>query len=152
MVLIILFSQLSYAYDSRYVLSASVRRDGSSRFGPNNRWGTFPSVSAAWNIANEHFFKNITLISSLKLRASWGQLGNQEIGVYPYSSLVQTGQRVYSFGDKLVTGATIEETGNKIQMGDYHPVQCRHGSQHLERQAVYHHRCIQKKTSDILVR
>ncbi|MBK7373748.1 MAG: TonB-dependent receptor [Saprospiraceae bacterium] len=106
------FSQLSYAYDSRYVLSASVRRDGSSRFGPNNRWGTFPSVSAAWNIANEPFFKNITLISSLKLRASWGQLGNQEIGVYPYSSLVQTGQRVYSFGDKLVTGATIEETGN----------------------------------------
>lgn len=106
------FSQIGYSYDSRYVLSASIRRDGSSRFGPLNRWGTFPSVSAAWNIANEPFFKRISLISSLKLRASWGKLGNQEIGVYPYSSLVQTGQRVYSFGDVLATGATIAETGN----------------------------------------
>jgi TonB-linked SusC/RagA family outer membrane protein len=106
------FSQIGYAYDSRYVLSASIRRDGSSRFGPDNRWGTFPSVSAAWNVGNESFFKNIGIISSLKLRASWGRLGNQEIGIYPFSSLVQTGQRVYSFGDKLATGATILETGN----------------------------------------
>ncbi|MEP7323187.1 MAG: TonB-dependent receptor [Saprospiraceae bacterium] len=106
------FAQGGYSYGSRYVLSASVRRDGSSRFGPNNRWGTFPSVSAAWNIANESFLKNVRNISSLKLRASWGKLGNQEIGIYPFSSLVETGQRVYSFGDKLVTGASILETGN----------------------------------------
>lgn len=106
------FGQASYAFDSRYVLSASVRRDGSSRFGPENRWGTYPSVSAAWNIGNEAFLKNITFLSSLKLRGSWGKLGNQEIGNYPFSSLVETGQRAYSFGDKIATGASIVETGN----------------------------------------
>jgi TonB-dependent starch-binding outer membrane protein SusC len=106
------FGQASYAFDSRYVLSASVRRDGSSRFGPENRWGTYPSVSAAWNIGNESFLKNITFLSSLKLRGSWGKLGNQEIGNYPFSSLVETGQRAYSFGDKIATGASIVETGN----------------------------------------
>lgn len=106
------FAQGAYSYGNRYVLSASLRRDGSSRFGPNNRWGTFPSVSAAWNMANENFLKNIEFISSLKLRASWGRLGNQEIGIYPFSSLVETGQRVYSFGDRIATGATIVETGN----------------------------------------
>ncbi len=106
------FAQAGYSFDSRYVVSASVRRDGSSRFGPNNRWGTFPSVSAAWNIGNESFFKNKPILSSLKVRASWGRLGNQEIGIYPFSSLVETGQRAYSFGDKLVTGATIVESGN----------------------------------------
>lgn len=106
------FGQAGYSFDNRYVISASVRRDGSSRFGPNNRWGTYPSVSAAWNIGNEGFFKRMGFISSLKLRGSWGQLGNQEIGNYPFSSLVQTGQRVYSFGDKIATGATVVETGN----------------------------------------
>jgi len=106
------FAQGSYSYGSRYIISASLRRDGSSRFGPNNRWGTFPSVSAAWNLGNESFIKDIRFISSLKLRASWGRLGNQEIGIYPFSSLVETGQRVYSFGDKIATGATIVETGN----------------------------------------
>ena len=106
------FGQASYSFDRRYVVSASVRRDGSSRFGPNNRWGTYPSVSAAWNIGNEAFFKNVPALSSLKLRASWGKLGNQEIGIYPFSSLVETGQRVYSFGDKIATGAAIVETGN----------------------------------------
>jgi len=106
------FGQAAYSYSSRYILSASLRRDGSSRFGPNNKWGTFPSVSAAWNIGNESFIKNIRAISSLKLRASWGRLGNQEIGIYPFSSLVETGQRVYSFGDKVATGASIVETGN----------------------------------------
>lgn len=106
------FGQVGYSFDNRYVVSASVRRDGSSRFGPNNRWGTYPSVSAAWNIGNEPFFKKIAALSSLKLRGSWGRLGNQEIGIYPFSSLVETGQRVYSFGDKIATGASIVETGN----------------------------------------
>lgn len=106
------FAQAGYSFGGRYVLSAALRRDGSSRFGPNNRWGVFPSVSAAWNVSNERFFEKVKFISSLKLRASWGQLGNQEIGIYPYSSLVSTGDRVYVFGDKIVTGATIVETGN----------------------------------------
>ena len=106
------FAQLGYSYESRYVLSAAMRRDGSSRFGRNNRWGVFPSVSAAWNVSNEPFFERVGFVSALKLRASWGQLGNQEIGNYPYSSLVSTGDRVYVFGDKIVTGSTIVEIGN----------------------------------------
>jgi TonB-linked SusC/RagA family outer membrane protein len=106
------FGQAGYTYSNRYVVGAAIRRDGSSRFGPNNRWGVFPSVSAAWNISNEAFFRPIRFVSSLKIRGSWGQLGNQEIGNYPYSSLVQTGNYVYSFGDQIVTGANVLETGN----------------------------------------
>lgn len=107
------FATATYSYGGRYVITGSVRRDGSSRFGPNNRWGVFPSVSAAWNISNERFFEPVRFVSSLKLRASWSQLGNQEIGIYPYSSLISTGDRVYDFGDQIVTGATIVEAGNK---------------------------------------
>lgn len=106
------FGQVGYSYKSRYVFSAAVRRDGSSRFGKNNRWGTFPSVSIAWNISNEPFFQDVDLVSALKIRGSWGQLGNQEIGIYPYSSLVSTGDFVYVFGEQIATGASIVETGN----------------------------------------
>jgi TonB-linked SusC/RagA family outer membrane protein len=106
------FAQGAVTFDRRYVFNASIRRDGSSRFGEENRWGTFPSVSVAWNVSNEAFFEDIPIISNLKLRASWGRLGNQEIGIYPFSSLVETGQRVYNFGDQVVTGATLVETGN----------------------------------------
>lgn len=106
------FGQVNYSYENRYVMSATLRKDGSSRFGKNNRWAVFPSISAAWNATNESFFPKNGTISALKIRASWGQLGNQEIGIYPYSSLVSTGEYVYTFGDQIVTGATIQETGN----------------------------------------
>lgn len=106
------FGMLSYNFDGRYLLSGAIRKDGSSRFGEANRWGVFPSISAAWLVTNEPFFENVRGISELKIRASWGQLGNQEIGIYPYSSLVSTGDLVYIFGDKIVTGASIVETGN----------------------------------------
>lgn len=106
------FAQAAYSYKSRYVLNTSVRRDGSSRFGEDNRYGTFPSVSLAWNVSSEPFFEDIQLISRLKLRASWGQLGNQEIGIYPFSSLVNTGVFVYPFGGSIATGAQVLETGN----------------------------------------
>lgn len=106
------FGQMGYTFDNRYVLNAAIRRDGSSRFGRDNRYGVFPSVAAAWNISNERFFERIKFISSMKLRGSWGILGNQEIGNYPYSSLIRTGNRVYTFGDQIVTGAQIVETGN----------------------------------------
>ncbi len=106
------FGQAAYTFDNRYVINASLRRDGSSRFGKNNRYGVFPAVSGAWNVSNERFFEKIKFVSALKLRASWGRLGNQEIGVYPFSSLVETGQRVYVFGNKIVTGARVVETGN----------------------------------------
>ncbi|MBI1225790.1 MAG: SusC/RagA family TonB-linked outer membrane protein [Bacteroidetes bacterium] len=106
------FAQGGLSYANRYVLNASVRRDGSSRFGPANRWGVFPSVSGAWNVSNERFFEHVPVVSTFKLRASWGRLGNQEIGVYPYSSLIETGIRVYDFGDQSVTGARLVEAGN----------------------------------------
>ncbi len=106
------FGQLGYTYDGRYVLNATLRRDGSSRFGANNRWGLFPSVSAAWNVSNERFFQSVSFVSGLKFRASWGRLGNQEIGNYPYSSLIETGNFTYSFGDQIVTGAQLVEGGN----------------------------------------
>ena len=108
------FSQFTYNYDNRYILNAAVRRDGSSRFGRNNRWGNFPSVAAAWNVSNEPFFRNLgwNFISHLKIRTSWGRLGNQEIGLYPFSSLVETGRRVYTFNDQIATGLRLVEGGN----------------------------------------
>ena len=107
------FAQAGYNYKSKYVINGSVRRDGSSRFGKANRYAIFPAVSVAWNISNEPFFENLDLISSLKLRASWGQQGNQEIGNYPYSSLVETGILEYPFGGVISTGTEIVETGNE---------------------------------------
>lgn len=106
------FGQANYVFANKYVASGTLRRDGSSRFGKNNRWAVFPSVSAAWNVTNETFFPKNTPVSAMKIRASWGQLGNQEIGIYPYSSLVSTGEYVYTFDDEIATGATIKETGN----------------------------------------
>ena len=77
--LISYFGKLNYTFDDRYLLSLTMRYDGSSRFGRNNRYGTFPSVSAGWRINQEKFMKDISWIDNLKLRASWGQTGNQEI-------------------------------------------------------------------------
>ena len=73
------FGKLNYTYDDRYLLSLTMRYDGSSRFGRNNRYGTFPSVSAGWRINQEKFLRDVEWIDNLKLRASWGQTGNQEI-------------------------------------------------------------------------
>ncbi|MES2484436.1 MAG: TonB-dependent receptor, partial [Bacteroidota bacterium] len=75
------FGKAEYDYDGRYLVSGTIRRDGSSRFGKNNRFGTFPAVSAGWRISQESFIrdKENSVISDLKLRASWGQTGNQEI-------------------------------------------------------------------------
>ncbi len=107
------FAQAGYNYKNRYIINGSVRRDGSSRFGKENRYAVFPAVSVAWNMSTESFFDNIDFISHLKLRASWGQQGNQEIGIYPYSSLVQTGIIEYPFGEQIATGTEIVETGNE---------------------------------------
>ena len=78
-----------YSYDNRYLMTASIRRDGSSRFGSNNRYGNFPSVALGWNVSNEKFFQPLAnILSTFKLRASYGILGNQEIGDYQYSAAV----------------------------------------------------------------
>ena len=79
------FARVSYNYDERYMIEATVRRDGSSRFGDNNKWGNFPSVSLGWNIKNEAFMENAEWLSTLKLRASWGINGNDAIGNFVYA-------------------------------------------------------------------
>ncbi|MFZ4561334.1 MAG: SusC/RagA family TonB-linked outer membrane protein [Saprospiraceae bacterium] len=84
------FSRFNFSYNSKYFLSASVRADGSSRFGANNRWGVFPAVSAAWRIS-EDFFANSSVISEMKLKASWGVRGNQDIGNFASRALIQPG-------------------------------------------------------------
>lgn len=74
------FGRLNYSYDNRYALSATIRRDGSSSFGPNSRWGTFPGASASWTISNEKFAQNNNVVNYLKLRVGAGTVGNQEVG------------------------------------------------------------------------
>lgn len=87
--LVSLLGRIVYSYDSRYLLTASFRRDGSSRFGAENRYGNFPSVALGWNISNEDFFGDFShAINRLKLRGSYGVLGNQEIGDYLYSAAI----------------------------------------------------------------
>ena len=110
-----LFANVSYNYDSRYLLSFNVRRDGSSRFGENNRYANFYSGSAGWNIANEKWFQDILpSFSTLKIRSSFGQLGNQDIGNYPWASIVGRDYN-YVFGDQPASnlGYTIKTRGNE---------------------------------------
>ena len=90
--------RVGYNYNSKYYLDATVRRDGSARFAPANRWGTFPSFSAAWRISSEEFMKELTWINDLKIRGGWGQLGNQEVRDMAYLSVIST-QPTYAFGN-----------------------------------------------------
>ena len=84
-------SRILYSYSNKYFASASIRADGSSRFGPQNRFGTFPSVSAGWNVSNESFYNDwLGKNSTLKLRASWGLSGNNNIGNYQYQQLISS--------------------------------------------------------------
>lgn len=82
------FGRVMYSFKDRYLLQANLRRDGSSRFDSKYRWGIFPSFSVGWVVSEESFFNQIKPVSYLKLRGSWGQLGNERIGNYPYQSTV----------------------------------------------------------------
>ena len=73
------FARLNYVYDSKYMLTATVRRDGSSNFGKSNRWGTFPSFALAWRLSEEKFIKDLNVFDNLKLRAGWGETGNANV-------------------------------------------------------------------------
>ena len=84
-------ARVNYAYDNKYLFTATVRSDGSSRFGKNNKWGTFPSVSVGWRVNQENFMKNIKVINDLKLRASYGIAGNNRIGNYSSIGLLNIG-------------------------------------------------------------
>lgn len=90
-------ARLNYDYDNKYLFTATMRRDGSSRFGRNHRWGTFPSMSVAWRISEEPWFKKTNVLSDLKLRAGYGVTGSQA-GVSNYGYLASYNTSVYSFG------------------------------------------------------
>lgn len=101
-----LFGRINYDYAGKYLFEANVRGDGSSRFAEGHRWGIFPSFSAGWNIQREDFMKNATWLSELKLRASWGMLGDAEkVGYYPTAQVLAYDPKIYSFNGNLVGGA-----------------------------------------------
>jgi len=99
------FGRVNYNYKERYLFEANLRNDGSSRFAEGKRWGVFPSFSAAWRLGQEEFFKkaNISFVDDIKLRGSWGKLGNQNIGLYQYMGLYSAGLN-YIFGNALAAG------------------------------------------------
>ena len=121
------FGRFKYNFNEKYLFEASVRRDGSSRFSEENRWGTFPSLSAAWVLTKESFIQPSDFLSYLKFNASWGQLGNQSIGSdFPYQALISFGGTGFIFGDQPVQGAAqftlanqniTWETGTKKDVG-----------------------------------
>lgn len=100
--------RVNYDYDSKYLLSATVRRDGSSRLSADDRWGVFPSVSLGWRIDKESFFAiDDRLINLLKVRGSYGILGNENIGEYQYMDAMSTNNFTYNFGGETVYGSAV---------------------------------------------
>jgi len=100
------FGRLSYSFANKYLVKASIRRDGSSRFGVNNRFGIFPAVSAGWVVSEENFLKDNSILSYLKLKGSWGKLGNAELG--NFASRQFYGPNSYN----LKSGLTFSQAGN----------------------------------------
>ncbi|WP_207510631.1 SusC/RagA family TonB-linked outer membrane protein [Longitalea luteola] len=107
-VLLSYFGRVQYSFDGKYLFSASLRRDGSSRFGSNTHWGWFPSASVGWRISDENFMKTVSFINDLKLRASWGKAGNYNIG--NYSSIAVLSPYNYS----LNGGAALGQAQGRI--------------------------------------
>ncbi|WPU94091.1 TonB-dependent receptor [Mucilaginibacter sabulilitoris] len=103
-------ARVNYNYKNRYFLTGTVRRDGSSRFGTSSKWGYFPSVSAGWLISDEDFMKNAEFVSNLKLRASYGVAGNNQIPNYGPVSLLTTSN--YVSGSALASGLTVSNISN----------------------------------------
>lgn len=98
--------RVNYNYKERYLFEANARYDGSSRLSPEGRWGLFPSFSGAWRLTEESFIKDLNLswLNNAKLRASWGKLGNQEIGLYPYQAMISK-VNSYTFDKSAISSA-----------------------------------------------
>lgn len=112
-----IFGKVNYSFDERYLLEATVRRDGSSRFGQNNRYGVFPAFSAGWRLSREQFLKGFSWLDDLKLRAGWGQTGNQEIGNYNgfdtyRTSLSNSSYDINGTNGSVVSGFDTQAIGN----------------------------------------
>jgi TonB-linked SusC/RagA family outer membrane protein len=100
----------NYTYNGKYLATATIRRDGSSRFGEDNKWGLFPSGSLAWRISDEDFMKSLTFLNSMKVRAGYGVTGNQEIGDYSFASALQTIR--YNFNNSIVNAVVPQMMPN----------------------------------------
>jgi TonB-linked SusC/RagA family outer membrane protein len=107
------FGRMNYDFGGKYLLEANIRVDGSSRFAEGYKWGTFPSFSAGWRISEEAFLQDMGWLSNLKVRASWGKLGNQLIGNYPFASVIGLGQN-YVNGGQPVDGAAQLDMANSL--------------------------------------
>jgi len=105
------FGRANYDYKGKYYLSGTIRRDGSSRFTKDNKWGTFYSFSAGWALKQENFLKNVSWLENLKLRAGYGAIGNQEIGLYAYSDRISPYYN-YPFGNVTNSGYAQSSLGN----------------------------------------
>ena len=106
--------RLNYDYDGKYLFSAVIRRDGSSRLTKDIRWGTFPSVSVGWRFDKESFFPiDRNIINLFKIRASYGELGNENIGEYVYQATMMRNNMTYSFGNQPITGSAISTFVNE---------------------------------------
>ena len=103
--------RVMYSYDNRYMLSATIRSDGSSRLAEGYKWHTYPAVSAGWNIGNESFMGNVSWVNLLKLRVGYGQTSNQAID--PYATLGRLSSRPYNFGDVYSTGFYVSDLPNE---------------------------------------
>lgn len=111
-VLTFILGRVFYSYQNKYLFTATIRRDGSSKFGKNNRYGYFPSFSLGWNVAEEKFMENVHWLDQLKLRGGYGVLGNQEIDNYQYSSTITTGINYPDGNGGLLQGAFPKNFAN----------------------------------------
>ena len=111
-VLTSILGRVFYSYQNKYLFTATIRRDGSSKFGKNNRYGYFPSFSLGWNVAEEKFMENVHWLDQLKLRGGYGVLGNQEIDNYQYSSTITTGINYPDGNGGLLQGAFPKKFAN----------------------------------------
>lgn len=102
------FGRVLYDYDQKYLFTATIRRDGSSNFAPEHRWGVFPSVSVGWRLDREEFFPiSESIINLFKVRGSYGALGNENIGYYQYMGSMMRNDYTYSFGNNKITGSAV---------------------------------------------
>jgi len=137
-----IFGSATYVFDNKYMLTANLRADASSRFSENNRWGYFPSFSAGWKISEEEFMKDIKWLSNLKLRGSYGSLGNQEIDDYTYLTLVKQKGGIFAtnrYGNPDIKWESTTQTNIGIDVGLF--------NSKLAISAEY----FKKKTTDILL-
>ncbi|WP_205503773.1 SusC/RagA family TonB-linked outer membrane protein [Rufibacter psychrotolerans] len=115
------YAKLNYSFKDRYLLEGTIRMDGSSKFGPGHKFGYFPSAAVGWNIHNESFLQGVDVINNLKLRASYGQLGNENIGLYRYQTIISPSNGLEStYGNPGITWETVNMFNVGLDIGLFH--------------------------------